>query len=37
MASEILPQALLTIPSNHSLQCPTLKKQLGFPVETYRE
>ncbi|KMT11812.1 hypothetical protein BVRB_5g105130 [Beta vulgaris subsp. vulgaris] len=36
MASKILPQALLTIPSNHSLQCPPLKKQLGFPVETYR-
>ncbi|XP_021768030.1 50S ribosomal protein L19, chloroplastic-like [Chenopodium quinoa] len=36
MASKVLPQALFAIPSNHSLQCPPLKKQLGFPFESNR-
>lgn len=36
MASKVLPQALLVIPSNHSLQSPPLKTQLGFPIDSNR-
>lgn len=36
MASKVLPQALLLVPSNHSIQCPPLKKQLGFSLDSSR-
>ncbi|CAO2819449.1 unnamed protein product [Amaranthus hypochondriacus] len=36
MASKVLPQALITIPSNHVIQCQPLKKQLGFKIDSFR-
>lgn len=34
MASKVLTQTLLVVPANHSVQCPPLKKQLGFPLNS---
>lgn len=36
MASNLLPQALLAVPANQSIQCPPLRKNLGFSLDTFR-